>query len=184
MNAGAQPRPALFQILLAAAAIWLALVLPESPGGLNAATLLAFPLELLALLLLAMATGRGPAGRTVRLIATLFMTLLILLKLADLAMHEVLGRPFNPIADLPLIDASVRVVAGSFGVAASTFAVLLAMALILGISFALWWSLGVWSRLAPPGPWPAGCMAPRRSSCSRQASKNSSTPGHSSCCSK
>lgn len=155
MNAGAQPRPALFQILLAAAAIWLALVLPDSPGGLNAATLLAFPLELLALLLLAMAAGRGPAGRTVRLIATLFLTLLILLKLADLAMHEVLGRPFNPIADLPLIDASVRVVAGSFGVAAATFAVLLAMALILGISFALWWSLGVWSRLAPPGPWPA-----------------------------
>ncbi|NHF72010.1 sulfatase-like hydrolase/transferase [Paracoccus xiamenensis] len=143
-------RPA--QVVLAALVIWLVLVLPNHPGKMTPATLLTFPLELPALLLVMIALGQRPAAR---LILTLLLVLLTALKLADLVTYQVLDRPFNPVADLPLLDAALRIVAGTFGVAAAAFSVLAAGALLLGLAAAIWWALGIWSHLDRPGPLPA-----------------------------
>lgn len=147
-------RPGFFRAVVAAAFVWLTLVLPDSPADLVALPAMAFPLELPAILLTAMALGQGGAGAAIRMLLTALLTLFAVLKVADLAMKEVLGRPFNPVADLPLIDASVRVIAGSFGVLAGVLAVIAALLLAAGIAAVLWWALRQWSRLGRPGLWP------------------------------
>ena len=103
----------------AAAFLHLLLVMPDLPAELTPAALVALPLELPVILLLLLAVGDGRAGRALRGGLTLVLTSITLLKLADLAMRSALGRPFNPVADLPLIDASVRLVAGAVGPAAA-----------------------------------------------------------------
>lgn len=105
--------------------------------------------ELAVLLLLALALGRGLAGTALRLAVTAVLGLVSVLKVADLAMLESLGRRFNPVADLPLIDASVRLIAGSIGVPAATAAVVGAVLATLLIVVSLWWAMGVLLRLAP-----------------------------------
>lgn len=144
-------RRGLLATIFAAGLIWLVLVLPDSPSRLPA---MALPLELPAILLTVMALGPGRAGSAVRIVLTALLTLFAALKLADLAMREVLGRPFNPVADLPLIDASVRVIAGSFGIVAGVLVVIVALMLAVGLAAVLWWALAQWSRLVRPGIWP------------------------------
>ena len=134
----------------AAAFLHLLLVMPDLPAELTPAALVALPLELPVILLLLLAVGDGRAGRALRGGLTLVLTSITLLKLADLAMRSALGRPFNPVADLPLIDASVRLVAGAVGPAAAAAAVVGAVLLALILAAGLWWATGVWARLRPP----------------------------------
>ncbi|ABL72422.1 sulfatase-like hydrolase/transferase [Paracoccus denitrificans] len=122
-------------LLGSALAIQLALMLPGAP-------MRATP-ELPALLLV-LILGGGMA----RLAATAALALLAVQKIADLAMIPALGRPFNIAADLPLLDAAVRLLAGSFGTLAAFGAVLAAGIALLGIAGALWWATGLWSRPA------------------------------------
>lgn len=107
--------------------------------------------ELAVLALLALAFGRGVAGRLLRLAVTVGLGLVTVIKVADLAMLESLGRRFNPVADLPLIDASVRLIAGSIGVPGAVAAVAAALLATALIGLALWWAMGVLLRLAPAG---------------------------------
>lgn len=131
------------RLLLAAGLIWLALILPARPepdmGRLRLAPEL--PVILLALAL---------AGRWLRPAIGAGLTLLVAHKLADLAMIQALGRGFNLRADLPLIEAGLRLVAGSFGVpGAAALGVGAVVALAL-IAVALWWACGVWGHIRRP----------------------------------
>lgn len=155
-------RRGLLATIFAAGLIWLVLVLPDSPSRLPA---MALPLELPAILLTVMALGPGRAGSAVRIVLTALLTLFAALKLADLAMREVLGRPFNPVADLPLINASVRVIAGSFGIVAGVLVVIVALMLAVGLAAVLWWALAQWSRLVRPGSGPPWRRWPPLPSC-------------------
>ena len=107
------PRP--LSVLAAILLLHVLLALPAHPDQLAWAALARPAPELAVLILLALAAGRTVAGRLLRVAATLALTLVTVLKVADLAMLESLGRRFNPVADLPLIDASVRLIAGSPG---------------------------------------------------------------------
>ncbi|WP_165571160.1 sulfatase-like hydrolase/transferase, partial [Paracoccus nototheniae] len=112
--------------------------------------------ELVVLVLAALAIGRGFAGTALRVAVTAGLGLVTVLKVADLAMLESLGRRFNPVGDLPLIDASVRLIAGSLGKPAAfgaVFGALVATALILA---GLWWAMGVLSRASPRAGWLRG----------------------------
>ncbi|MDQ7260869.1 sulfatase-like hydrolase/transferase [Paracoccus sp. PS-1] len=122
-------------LLIAALAIQLALTLPGAAMR---------PTPELPLLLLALVLGGGMA----RLPVAAALTLLAVQKLADLGMVAALGRPFNIAADLPLLDAAVRLLAGSFGGLAGLGAVLAAALAALGIGGALWWATGLWTRPA------------------------------------
>ena len=105
--------------------------------------------ELLALLLAALALGRSVAGTALRIAVTAVLGAVTVLKVADLAMMESLGRRFNPVGDLPLLDASVRLIAGSLGRAAATGAVLGAIVVTVLILVGLWWAMGRVLRQAP-----------------------------------
>lgn len=126
-------------LLPAALAIHLVLILPAAPMPLPQ-VLLRAPPELPVLLAL-LCLGGGVA----RLAATLALSALAIQKLADLAMVSALGRSFNPVADLPLIDALARLIAGSFGRAAAIGAGAAALLAAAGIVAGLWWAAGAWS---------------------------------------
>lgn len=146
-------------LMLATALIWVALILPHRPGAVMGAVILNLPAELPVILLVLIVAARR-ARLPARLVVTGLLTLLVVLKCADLVTAQVLGRPFNPVADLPLLDASVRVVAGSFGAPVAGLTMLFAGALVLGCALALWWASGIWSRLADGTAWPwAGAVA-------------------------
>ncbi|WP_411836986.1 sulfatase-like hydrolase/transferase [Paracoccus sp. ME4] len=144
----------LLPILLALLLMQAVLALPASPAALGWGTWLRPAPELLAILLLAVALGRGWTALPLRLAVVGLLTPVTVLKVADLAMLQTLGRRFNPVGDLPLIDASVRLIAGSLGVAAAVTAVLGAILATVLIAAGLWWAMGKLMRLAPAGRGP------------------------------
>ncbi|MCQ0972020.1 sulfatase-like hydrolase/transferase [Paracoccus sp. TK19116] len=144
--------------LIAAVAIWLVLILPASMDALAPDALLRLPLELPALLLIASTLGQGLAGRAYCVLAAIALTLLAVLKIADMTAREVLGRAFNPVADLTLVDASVRVVAGSFGTGVAVLAVVASVLLVCIIAASMIWALRQWQGRSR-GPWPAAGAA-------------------------
>lgn len=141
--------------MLAAALFWLVLALPYRPGGVT----LGLPLELPVILLVLIATGGRRVQVPVRVIATAALTLLAVLKCADMMMVQALGRPFNPVADLPLLDASVRVIAGSFGKLTAGLAMLLAVVLPVVLALLLWRAARIWQRVEVQGRWPGAIAA-------------------------
>jgi len=100
-------------------------------------------LDMLLVALVVILAGKGLSGRVLQWIGALAIGLVTVLKFADLAMRETLGRSFNPVADLPLIDALTRLVASTFGVWAAIGAVAAAIVTGLSVLGALWWALGV-----------------------------------------
>ena len=133
----------------AALVLWFVLVLPHRPEDLSPEALLSLPPELPLLLALSVMLGRGRTGRILLVSITAALVSIVALKIADLATREVLGRSFNPVADLPLIEATRRILAGSFGTAATLILALALIALLSGLAVALWWALSVWARIAP-----------------------------------
>jgi hypothetical protein len=74
---------------------------------------------------------------------------MVVIKLADVAANTAYLRPFNPVLDLHLLDASWRLASGSIGTGpalAVAVAILAALALLVA---ALWWATG---RIAAIGP--------------------------------
>nr|WP_111298715.1 sulfatase-like hydrolase/transferase [Paracoccus saliphilus] len=124
------------------------IVLPAHPADLSPAAWLRPAPEVAIIPLALVGLGTTWAGRVMRPMVAAVILLVTLLKLADLAMLESLGRRFNPVGDLPLIDASVRLLAGSLGGFAAAAAIAAAAGLVIGLMAALWWATGIWMRLA------------------------------------
>ncbi|WP_265500309.1 sulfatase-like hydrolase/transferase [Paracoccus beibuensis] len=137
----------ILRALAALVILHLLTALPSAPVDLDWTAWLRPAPELAILLIALMSLGTSLAGRALRLLAVVALALVSVLRLADMSMLETLGRRFNPVADLPLIDASVRLIAGSIGVPAASAAVAGAAVLLLAIVAGLWWSTGVWMRL-------------------------------------
>jgi len=149
-------RPGLPGAILAIHAV---LALPTAPGRFGGAWLAVdadLPVLVLALAWLGFA-GMGLAGR---IAATGALWLLAVQKLADLGMGHVLGRPFAPAADLPLIGSGFEVLAGAFGTPAAVAAAAGAVGLAGGLALALWRACGILARLRPrQAVAPAGALA-------------------------
>lgn len=118
-------------VAVVAALAWLDLVLiqPNHPQALGWQALLLVPLELPAILLALFSLGPGRAGQLLRVVLVPALTVIAVLKVADFAMFTALGRGFNPVADLPLVDAGLRLVAGTLGTFAGIAAAVGAVAL-------------------------------------------------------
>ncbi|SFC73320.1 sulfatase-like hydrolase/transferase [Tropicimonas isoalkanivorans] len=148
---------------LAVLVLHLLLVQPAHPSGFDFRALWRVPLELPAILLALVASVNSAVGRMVRAGTVLAITGIFILRTADAAAYAALGRSFNPVADLTLVDAGVRLIAGSFGMVAALGAVVCALLIIVGVAAAVWWATGVWSRLRLPAPtrWAAaaGCVS-------------------------
>jgi hypothetical protein len=130
--------------LAAATLFWAVLVAPSHPDAVASRAYLFFPLELPAVLLVLAAWGKGVSGGLLRATVTAGLLLALLLKAADFAMFSALSRGFNPVADLSLIEAGLRLVAGTNGLFLTGVAVAGAALAVIGVTFGLWWATGQW----------------------------------------
>jgi hypothetical protein len=143
-----QHLPRAGQLLVSALLLHVVLVQPNHPAAATWSALAVFPLELPVILLGLMALGTGRAGTTVRAVLVALLVTIALLKAADFAAFTALSRGFNPVADLPLVDASVRLLAGTVGGLAAAGIVAAALGAVALVALGLWWATGVWARVA------------------------------------
>lgn len=150
----------LIRLVAAALALHLVLIQPNHPAAMTWRALLLVPLEL-PVLMLALVAVRGRALQVLRIALSGALTLLVILKTADFAMFTALARGFNPVADVMLIEAGLRLLAGSVGAVPAVLAGLAAILAAVGIGWAIWWATGVWGGLAAPRrtAWIAGTGA-------------------------
>ena len=144
-------RAALY-LALAAAALYLVLVQPNHPAALTWGALAAFPLEWPALLLGLMAIGPGRAGTAFRIVIVAVLVLISLLKAADFAMFTALARGFNPVSDMALVEAGLRLLTGAVGTVLTVLSLLAAMLAVVTVAACLWWATGVWAMAGPARP--------------------------------
>ena len=137
---------------IAAAFLYLVLIQPNHPAAMTWGALAAFPLEWPALLLGLAAFGGGAAATAFRGLLVGLLVLLALLKTADFAMFTALARGFNPVADLALVGAGLRLLTGTVGPLLAALAVLGALGAVAGGAGLLWWSTGVWAGAGPARP--------------------------------
>ncbi|MQX35706.1 sulfatase-like hydrolase/transferase [Roseospira navarrensis] len=135
------------RLILAALVLHLLLIQPNHPAAMTWGALAVPPLELPVILLGLLVLPPGAGGRAVRAALVAVLLGIAILKAADSVMFTAFGRGFNPVGDLALIEAGLRLSAGTIGplwtVAAGTGA-LAAVVLIGGL---LWWATGAWSRV-------------------------------------
>lgn len=100
--------------VLAGAAVWAALVLPNDADRLGPAAFLRLPVELLVLLALAvLLTPR--AGVAAAALFGAALAVLVVLKVLDMGFRAVLDRPFDPVADWSYLGPAVGVLGDSVG---------------------------------------------------------------------
>ncbi|MFP4275366.1 MAG: sulfatase-like hydrolase/transferase [Paracoccaceae bacterium] len=140
-------RPSALRLLLAALVFHLLLIQPNHPAAMSWGALAVFPLELPVILLGLAALPRAGFVRWVRVALVAALVVIAGLKAADHAMFVALGRGFNPVADLPLIEAGLRLAVGAIGPVLTAAALLAALAAICAVAAASWWASGVWARV-------------------------------------
>ena len=136
----------------AAALLYVTLVLPDQPKAVTWARLTAFPLELPLILLALLAVGDGRGGGVLRALMVAALVIIAALKSIDYAMFTALSRGFNPVADLALVEAGMRLLVGAVG---PVLAALAALAALVGAALTaalLWWATGIWARAAAGRP--------------------------------
>ncbi len=137
-------------LLAAACALHLVLIQPNHPEAMSWRALLLFPLELPVTLLALMALGQTRVATPLRIAITAVLTIIVALKSADFVSFTALSRGFNPVTDLSLIDAFIRLLIGSLG---TTLTVLIGLAAVLALILTaalIWWATGIWARLPLP----------------------------------
>lgn len=134
------------RLLAAALVLHLVLIQPNHPDALTWRALFLFPLEL-PVLLLALVAAAGGVARALRVGLTLCLTVLCVLKVADFAMNTALSRSFNPVADMALLDAGLRLLSGAIGGGPAAFAVAGAIVSVVALAWGIWWATGVWAAI-------------------------------------
>ncbi|MFB2549972.1 sulfatase [Ensifer soli] len=122
------------------------LVLPTHPAAFQPASFLRLPLEMPVLALLALLLPRG-LSRIWAGLAAVLLTLLLVLKLADLGTRSAFQRPFNPYLDLRFAADGWNLLSGTLGILPAGLAVAAAVAAIAGVAFALAHALSRLGRL-------------------------------------
>lgn len=135
------------------------LIQPNHPAAMTWDALFVFPLELPVILLGLAALPPARWAVVLRGVLVTILVIIAILKTADLAMFTALGRGFNPVADLPLIAAGLRLATGAMGTAPTIGAVFAALAAAVLVARALWWASAVWTKIAAPAPVAPGLAA-------------------------
>ncbi|SEK39840.1 Phosphoglycerol transferase MdoB [Roseovarius nanhaiticus] len=151
-------RPSVLRLILAAVILHLALIQPNHPAAMTWQALWLFPLEL-PVIMLALIALSGKWAMLLRVLLTACLTLVTVLKTADFGMFTALARGFNPVADLVLIDAGMRLLAGSIGMIPALLAALAAVLAVCAIGWLIWWATGVLAKVTLPRRRAAGAGA-------------------------
>ncbi|MEM9229522.1 MAG: sulfatase [Pseudomonadota bacterium] len=136
----------LAQLATATVVLHLILIQPNHPDAVSWRALLLFPLELPPILLGLLALGTSGLGRAFRIFLTVSLTVLFVLKGADFISFSALSRGFNPVTDLSLVDAFIRLLTGSLGLALTVLMAVLAAVAMALVMLLCWWSTGIWAR--------------------------------------
>jgi energy-converting hydrogenase Eha subunit A len=136
--------------VLATLILYLVLVQPNHPAAMTWGALAVFPLELPVIVLALLALGKARVGTALRVGLVAALVLIAVLKAADNAMFTSLSRGFNPVADLALIEAGLRLMTGSVGLGLTILAAGAALAGVALVGALLWWATGVWAGMRPP----------------------------------
>lgn len=120
--------PSLF-FVLAVAAIFIALVVPNRLSDIYPDSFLRLPLELLLLALVLLVPGA--IGKLLRWIAASLLATGVILKIADMAAFNVFARPFNPIFDAYLLSNGMHLLKGAVGEFAAFVIGIFLIALVL-----------------------------------------------------
>lgn len=127
------------RITAAVTILWLLLILPDHLKDFTSATVMQFPLELPILLLLLL-VFQGRAVPPLRLLITALITLMTVLKLADIVSRLAFTRGFNPALDMPLIAAAWRLTSGAVGGPLAFLAALALTAGLVAVAWMTWWA--------------------------------------------
>jgi len=147
-------------LTVSAAVLFLVLIQPNHPQAMTWGALRLFPLELPVILLALLALPvRGPLTVGARLLLVLAMTAIAVLKVADYASFTALNRGFNIAVDLHLVDASVRLLAGTLGPVMAGLVVVVVGLVVALLGAVLWWATGVWARIGLGLGWRAALSA-------------------------
>lgn len=141
------------RLSLAALVLFIVLIQPNHPQAMTWGALFVLPLELPVTLFGLMALGQGRVLRVVRALVTGVLTLIVALKTADYVSFSAVSRGFNPVADLALIDAFVRLIAGTFGPLSAVGAIVLAVLALALVGWLVWWATGIWASVSLPPLW-------------------------------
>lgn len=148
-------RAALRAVALVTATLVLHLVLiqPNHPQAMTPRALLLFPLELpfIVLALLALPKGHWTTA-AFRALLTALLTVIAVLKTADFALFTAFGRSFNPLIDIHLIEAGLRLATGSLGVVPVALGALAASVAPFVLAALIWWASGQWAAIPLPRP--------------------------------
>ena len=143
------PMSAALRLILAALPVWLALIVPNHPGAMTWGAFRMFPLELPAILLgLAALPRRGWPTTLVRAALTAAIALSVPWRVADAATFTSFSRGFNPLIDLHLIEAGLRLATGAIGALGTVAAVAGAALALMAALAMIWWATGVWAGAA------------------------------------
>ena len=140
----------LVPLVVATLCLHLILIQPNHPHAVGWDALFLFPLELPAIVLALIALPASRALTAMRAFITLALTVIVALKVADYVSFSTLSRGFNPVADLPLIEALIRLLTGAVGPVLAALAVLAALLAVCAVASLVWWATGVWSRVSLP----------------------------------
>ena len=135
-------------LLLSAAFLWLALIMPNHPAAMRSAAFLRVPLELPALLGIALCLPPWPGlARGFAWVAAVVLVSVLLVKAADFAIYESFSRPFNAVLDAFVFPSGMNLLTGAIGAVPAFGVALLAGAAVVGIGVLLYHAVRAWSRL-------------------------------------
>jgi len=118
--------------VLAAAAVWAALVVPDRPDRLSPSGFLSIPVEALAVVGLALVL-RGRWRRALGVVFGLAAGVLLVLRMLDLGFRQVFDRSFDPVNDWGYLGPGIGVLGDSVGRPAALAVVAGAVAVVLAL---------------------------------------------------
>jgi len=149
---GRTRRRTLAGLAIAAAVLYLVLLLPNHPQAMTWGALGMFPLEWPVLLLfLWLAPAAAGWAQGVRWLIVFLLCLISLAKIADYATFLALGRAFNALVDWPLLHAVWRLSEDLLGGPLTLGLVGLGILAVFLMGVCLAWATRIWLQQPPPG---------------------------------
>ena len=131
----------LLKYISALAFLYFVLVLPDWPGNLVSYSFMRLPIEL-PILMLVLASAPSRSLTWLHPIIVLVMTVVVVLKIANLITFEFYARPFNILVDPGLISTVINTIIAGRGMGVAFGVIVAAITIIILVAVLLWFAVG------------------------------------------
>lgn len=134
------PRPdnrSFIVLILSIVLVWVALLFPGHPKSFEASAFLRLPIELPALILLLLLAGERTA-RWLSVVLVFAMSLLLLLRLADIGSYLAFNRRFSPLLEFHLLADGWNLASTSIGPTEAGIVIVLIIIVLLALTYLLY----------------------------------------------